>query len=149
MIQNAHNILDEKLPQDKNEAIKHLINLGLNLEGALIEEEKALITKDAQQFQAAQDKKNRRFVRYDMAAGEFKYRLDEFKGADSNLLDELETIQKRIKSQTQTNIDIMMDLIDKAQADELGIDYADIAKIKEDAKLDAQSNVQANEDKND
>lgn len=131
MIQNADNLFEEKLPDDPSEAIKHLIQLGISLEGALMEEQKALAERDPKTFQISQDRKNRRFLRYDMAASEFRYNLDKYKGVDQDLVSQLENVQKRIKKQTQTNIDMMTDLMNNAQAKEMGINPADISKMTE------------------
>ena len=139
MTESAYDIFKERLPEDPAEAIKFMIQRGLELEGALIEEEKALEAKDAKAFQLSQDKKNRRFMRYDMAAGDFKYNIEKFKDVDDELISQFTAVQKKIKDQTQRNIDIMTNLIDNAQAEHLGIDPADIETIKKQQKEEQQN----------
>ena len=124
---NAHDqIQTEQLPDDPDQAIRVLIELGLNLEGALIEENKALNNRDPDMFQAAQEKKRRRFGRYDAASREFRYNLDKFRQSPADLINQLESLQARIKDLTQKNMDYMKELTDRAQAAEMGIKPDDI-----------------------
>ena len=130
----ANDMFQEKLPDDPAEAVKYLIQIGLNLEGALIEEFKALEKRDAGAFQIAQEKKNRRFVTYDMVASEFRYNLEKHKDVASDLLNQLEALQKNIKEQSQKNLDVMTALLENAQASEMGINPEDIEKLKQEQK---------------
>ena len=109
----------EKLPEDPKEAVKYLIDLGINLEGALIEEFKALEKQDGDAFQAAQEKKRRRFERFDSASREFRYNLGKYKGLDDSLIQQLEALQNKIKQQSQANMDVMKAYTDNAQAREV------------------------------
>lgn len=131
---HSNDMFQEKLPEDPAEAVKYLIQIGLNLEGALIEEFKALEKRDSKEFQTAQEKKNRRFITYDQAAAEFRYNLEKHKEVETNLLNQLEQIQKKIKEQSQKNLDVMTALLENAQAKEMGLNPEDIEKLKQEQK---------------
>lgn len=128
MNQSTHHIIENQLPDDPTEAVKQIIDLGLSLEGVLIQEHKALEQKDPAKFQNAQERKKVHLDRYEIAAREFRYNLEKFKEVDDTHLDQLKALQDKIAFQSKANMDVMKTLLDKAQADELGITAEDITE---------------------
>lgn len=128
MTQNPQQIFETKLPEDPVEAVKQIIDLGLSLEGVLIQEHSALEKRDPAEFQKAQERKKIHLDRYEMAAREFRYNLEKFKAVDDKYLDQLKALQDKVAFQSKANMDVMKTLLDQAQADELGIKPEDIER---------------------
>lgn len=129
-VPNGGQLFAETLPDDPEESIKLLIHLGLELEGALMEEFTTLEEQNGPLFQAIQDRKQRRYFRYDGAVAQFRHNIEKYKGASQKLIDELAAVQLRIKKQAQANMDVMQAITDNAQAIEMGIRPEDIEAYK-------------------
>ena len=126
MTQNTQPLNEYSLPQDPVEAVKQIIDLGLSLEGVLIQEHQALNKRDPVEFQKDKKKKKIHLDRYEMAAREFRYSLEKFKSVDGKHLDQLKALQDKIAFQSKANMDVMKTLLDQAQAEEMGIKPGDI-----------------------
>lgn len=128
----------EPLPDNPQEAVKALIQIGLKLEGALIAEQKALLEKSATLFQAAQEKKHAAFMAYDAATGEFRASIEKYKGVGNDIVGQLESLQQKIKKQTEQNIEIIMELLEKTGAGALSGAEDDVKRLVEGCDMAGQ-----------
>lgn len=122
--------LSENLPENVDEAVKIMIQAGLELEGALVEEQRAMEKRDERLFAQSQDKKNRKYLRFDMLAGQMRLRIEAFRAADQGLMDQFIAVQGRIKAQAEQNMAAITTITEQAQAAEMGIKPEDIENYK-------------------
>ncbi len=110
--EDTKNILADDVPT----ALRKLITLTRGLIDFAQEEERALTLGDMIQLSAIQDSKEKMTFQYAQASAEFRSRLEEFRGADRALLNQLEKSQNDLNEKTQSNNILIEQLHQRALA---------------------------------
>jgi hypothetical protein len=100
---NAHdqNSKARLLSQKPEAALQDMIKMTRKLVNMIGREAQALATNDLMSFAIMQDEKQIMAERYVEMSREFRARIEEFRGADSAILDRLEQIQKDLADATR------------------------------------------------
>lgn len=95
------------LNQDPRQAVEEMIKLTNGL-GELIEmESNAVATNDGTTFTTNEINKEAAIEAYEIAAAEFRSRINEFKSVDKALITKLEEAQESLKGSTQANLKLL------------------------------------------
>lgn len=117
MTQNAQTQTsnDNLLPEDAHMAMQKLIKIASNLKDLAENETQRLVQNDMLGFSMLQGEKESLVNSYVQASGEFKKRLEEFRGMDPAILDRLDGIQKTLGERTKSNNVIVRRMHEKSQ----------------------------------
>lgn len=100
-------LTSDVLPTDSHAAIKVLIQITERLLDVSDRETQALVRGDNVSFSILQHEKESHTAKYVKASQEFRNRLKEFKGMESNILKRLEILQNQLGEKTKSNSDIL------------------------------------------
>jgi hypothetical protein len=103
------------LPQERSQALMHLIRLTQGLSALADKESQALARDDMLTFSVLQDEKELLANRYVRASEEFRNRLEDFRGADPTILDRLVALQKDLGEKTADNNQMISRIYQKAR----------------------------------
>jgi len=103
------------LPANPVAAIRELIKLTRNLIKHAEKEEHALAKNDFILLAAAQEDKEQMAWKYAAASEEFRARIEEFRGADRKLLDELEKQQNELSERSTRNSKMIEQMYNRAR----------------------------------
>ncbi|MDB5491695.1 MAG: hypothetical protein JWO78_1544 [Micavibrio sp.] len=95
------------LPMDATESVRVMIDITERLCELMDDERYSVAVTDGNTFVAANEEKQKLADIYEQAAGEFRKRLNEFRGVEPDLLDHLDQTQKKLKELTSSNMDIL------------------------------------------
>lgn len=105
------NTQQKTLPQDTTGALKELVSVSRNILDSAERETQCLVMGDLISFAMIQHDKEYLADRYAKASGEFRSRIDEFRGAQHKaMIAQLDNLQRRLKEKTQEN-NILIDQI--------------------------------------
>lgn len=102
------------LPDNTHKAIEMMARLTEGLLEMAERETQALVQNDMFTFAILQNEKFAATEDYARAAGEFRARLESFRGTDKALLEHLETLQARLGEKMKSNNKIVAGLKNKA-----------------------------------
>lgn len=102
----------QQLDADPALALHELIKISKGLIDFADIEMQALVLGDMLRFAYVQQDKEKLAFRYTKASEEFRNRIEEFRGVNPGLLDQLDKLQIELKQRTQSN-NIMVDQIRK------------------------------------
>lgn len=91
------------LPQDPAEAVSVMMEITRRMLIAMREEARAIGIKNETAMQDVEVLKEKLLPMYQMAAQEFSQRIEEFRGIDSSLLDELQALQDELGAVAREN----------------------------------------------
>ncbi|MCB1651086.1 MAG: hypothetical protein KDI46_03450 [Alphaproteobacteria bacterium] len=103
------------LPGDQTRALNTLIKATRDLVDLADKEAQALAVNDMMAFNILQEEKTFLVKRYEKLAGEFRGRLEEFRGVDRGLLDRLENLQNLLGEKTLNNNIAVSNVYDNAK----------------------------------
>lgn len=98
------------LPAKPHDAIKAMIAITNELNQMMIKEEKALATQDSISLVILESDKEEKSVQYARAATEFRERMEEFRGIDDLLLNQLEQTQMALGTRAKNNMQQLANL---------------------------------------
>lgn len=99
--------MNDILPKEPEAAIRKMIAVTEALTVCMEQETNAAAMNDAVAFSVAEEAKGRAAEIYQKAAAEFQARVEDFKGQDQALVDQLEASQHMLGEATQKNINLL------------------------------------------
>ena len=112
------------LSNDPTAAIRQLITLSRKLCQFADQETNALAMGDMMRFAYSQQDKEKLAQEYTAASEEFRARLEQFRGVDKTLLNELDKLQSELKKKSEDNNVIIRQLRDRAITNTKGTLFA-------------------------
>ncbi len=104
------------LAADAGTAVQEMISLTRTLLNFAEEEAQALVKGDLAQLTVVQENKEKLAGSYAGASQEFRFRIEEFRGTDRRLLDELEKLQNELGEKTENNNALISQIYQSALA---------------------------------
>lgn len=98
--------------KEPNDAVRNLIRLGLQVKGVLLAENKSVANQKPEDFKEALENKDKILAIYEKDVAEFGANLEHYRTADTELLEQLKTLQEELMTLSRKSFDLLK-VIDK------------------------------------
>lgn len=115
MSDKTENTENNILPTDRPQALQTLIKATQSLIDLADREAQALAQNDMMSFNILQEEKTFLAKRYEKLSGEFRERLEEFRGMDRAQIERLEKLQTVLGQKTEANNLVVLSIYNTAQ----------------------------------